>query len=441
MNDFRDLWGVTSHKVLASVLVDAGAVFPALDVIQQNAHWFPPKDAPIWRAVLQCVEQQIPPSVETVSTRGAVDTGYVQSIANAWTEEDNRRLVYNARELRMLGVYFDTLSAGQEFLKLDNPEDVSAAVETMTNRLSGIMADQTNRQADAISVSESAWAEVEAHQGNGIPTGFKWFDQLTGGIWPSMIYWVAGAYKMGKSTLLRNAVLHACEKGHAVDVFVAEGGREMFALDCQAMIATRLLCERGERVLDNLRLSGLFIKRAWRRGEAVLRKGELEAIHEARKIWESYNIRVWDTRDGITNLVTLRHRIQQSRLEHGSLVHWLDYSQLFGGGKTLFERQSQNALTFQRIAQKENVALCVLAQKNEAAIRDSSGYSVGVKGGGDASATADFLLVPRIDHELKNVYSVELKHSRHTGLGKGTHSIASASGLIVDRWFRQDFNV
>jgi len=429
------IWGRLSRKVLSTVLVDHGALFPLLDVIGANARWFAPKEAVIWAAVVQCAGERTPPTVEAVANRCEAGVGYIQQIANQWNEDDGRHVIYHAEELKGLGMLAELRQVGRDLSDTDDPEAVGTAVEWASAMLSGVMANKTSRKADARSVGESAWKELEAYTADGVPTGLGWFDELSGGLWPGFNYWIAGAYKTGKTTLMRNVLLDTARQGVASDVFCAEGSREMFALDCQAMMATRLMCQRGERSLGQLRLSGLLLRRAWRQRKAFLRKDELDAIIEAREIWNGYNIRVWDTVDGIRNLATLRHRIQQSKFDHGSLIHWMDYSQLFGEGGTLFERQSQTAMMVQEIAQAEGVAVCVLAQRNEQAIGGGDSYSVGVKGGGDASAAADFLLVPTVDHELDSVFHIKLKHSRHSGLGNGTHTINRSSGLILDEWF------
>ena len=432
--ELAQMWGTLGRKVISTVLVDHGALFPLLDVLGQNVRWFSPKESRIWAGVLQCHEENLPPTVEAVALRCDAEPGYVQAVANQWSEEDGKRVLYYADELKQLGMLADLRSLGRELSALDEPTAIPTAIEYATARLSGVLASQTARQGDAYSVGEAAWEELESKEITCFPTGLQWFDDLTGGIWPGFNYWIVGAYKKGKTTLMRNMILNIAESGVPCDAYCAEGSREMFALDCQAMIATRLLCERGERTPRNLRLSGLFLRRVWRKRAAILRREELEAINEAREIWNGLNVRVWDTVDGIRNLATLRHRVQQSKCEYGSFVHWLDYSQLFGEGKTLFERQSKTALAAQEIAQSQGVAVCILAQRNEASISGSDGYSVGVKGGGDASAAADFLLVPDIDHELESVFHVKLKHSRHTGLGQGQHTINGSSGLILDRW-------
>ena len=440
VKELGEMWGILSRKVLATILVDHGALFPVFDVLGPNAHWFSHKEQSLWNAVVQCYQENIPPTVEAVATRSSAERGYVQAVANQWNNEDSQKVLYHSAELKRIGMLADLRSVGRDLVQLDDPAALDTAIEYSMARLSGVAANQTNRSGDAHSVGEAAWAELESDVGAEIPTGLTWFDDLAGGLWPGMNYWIVGAYKMGKTTLMRNILLNTAERGIACDAFCAEGSREMFALDCQAMIATRLMCERGVLIQSNLRLSGLFLRRAWRSRDAVFTAQEYRALKDAREIWNTLNIRVWDTVDGIRNLVTLRHRIQQSRFEFGSVVHWLDYSQLFGQEGTIYERQSRTAQVAQEIAQSEKVAVCILAQRNESAIGGGAdnNYSVGVKGGGDASAAADFLLVPSVDHDLDNVYRVKLKHSRHTGLGEGTHIINRSSGLILDRWFKSE---
>ena len=434
-------WQTLGHKVLASVLVDHAAVFPVLDVLGRDLLWFTPKQARVWAAVLQCVDSNTPPTVEAVTVRcqQAGGNGYVQSIANQWTDEDNRKVVYHAEELRRLGTLAELRKIGRELQGVTDPQEVVGQIEYVGNRLGGLLAVTGNRRGDAKSVSESAWSAVDLFKGRAIPTGLDWLDKITGGFWPGMNVWVVAPYKMGKTTLMRNFLLNALENGKPADVYCAEGSREMFALDCQAMIATRLMCEWGERDLDKLRLSGLFILRRWQRGDAAYTKAEYEALGQARETWESYPVRVWDTKDGIRNLATMRHRVRKSALEHGSLLHLADYSQLFGDGKTLYERQSSTALAIQEMAGSFDVVMVMLAQKNEESIKYGAGsYTAGVKGGGDASAAADLMLVPMIDQEMKARMGVKIKYSRHTGLGRGEHIVNRTSGLILDRWFSSD---
>lgn len=430
--DLRTMWEGLANKILASILIDHGSIFAVIDVLGNDRRLFPDRQGKIWTSIIECIDNETLPTVEAVAVRlnGSVEHGFIQSIANQWNEEDNRRIIYHAEELRQLGLLHQLRILGGDLAQADDPVNIKDTIGDIEVKLAGLKARTTQRQSDALSVSTTAWDEVDSFVGDNIPTGLKWFDNLTGGLWLGMNYWIAAAYKQGKTTLLRNITLSCCLNSIPVDIFCAEGTRELFTLDCQAMLATKMLIERAIPV-DKLRLSGLFIKRTWRQGN-LLTKDEYECIQEARLAWEKYSIQLWDSKDGIKDTMTMRYRIKQSKIEHGVKVVGADYSQLFGTGGTLFERQSSVALAIPDIAVNENVAILMLTQKNEEAIRNPNNYSIGVKGGGDASAAADFMIVPSFDPELKNMLTVELKYSRHTSSGKNSHVIDPSSGLILE---------
>ena len=427
--EFTQNWVSLAHKVLSSVLVDEAAIWSIKELIGPNSHWFPAQEGMVWKAVLQCVDENTLPTVEAVGLRlnGNNSPSYLRSLAGKYSVDDNRRLVYNAEQLRDMGIVAQLQSFGQQLSKLDKIADIPQAVEQVSTELTGIMAKRGSRQSDSEVVSDVAWKAVLEYKEVGIPTGLKWFDALVGGLWQGMNYWVAAAYKQGKSTLLRNCVLEAAKHNHPVGVFCAEGTRELFALDCQAMLATETLISQG-LTGDKLRLNGLFIKRHyWNTG--VFSKQELDAMSEARQIWNGLPIHIWDSKDCIRAHSTLRYLVKRGRLAHGITSYWADYSQLFGEGK-IYDRQSATALLVQDIAQTENVAMCLLAQLNEEGVRGAGGYSANVKGGGDAAAAADFMFVPTIDPDEPGVLTVSLKHSRHTKTASGRHFIEPSSGLM-----------
>jgi hypothetical protein len=430
-----DLWETLSHKVLACVLVDDGAVFPVLDIVKDNAGLFAPRTRPVWRAVLQCVETNTPPTTETISARvNGADPGYVQTIAALFNEDDNLKLRYNTEELKGLGIWARARQIGQQLAEVESPDKMDAAITEANTELAGLYATKNDRDASAEAVDESAWTQIEKFSMDPIPTGLDWFDDLSGGLWPGMNYWVVAPYKSGKSTLMRNLILFAARMGYPVSAFCAEGTRELFTLGCQAMIAAKMLFDfHGESVLDTLRLSATFIKRSWMRHKeiGVFTKEEYDAIRFAREEWKRLPIRVYDTKDSIRNPTTLQYTIKRDKMKHGTMVAWLDYSQLFGEGK-IFDRQSGIALAIQEIATNEDMVLVALAQKNEESVKGSGdSYSPGVKGGGDAPAAADGLFVPSLVEGQQGMLKVELKLSRHTRTGRGMHRVDPTSGLIV----------
>lgn len=435
--NLMELWTQLSVTVASSILGDDGAIFPIMEVLHHNAHWFAPKLRPIYSAALSCVNEGVPPSVETIAPRviGAMGVDYLRTVAAQFNDDDNSRIVYIAEELREIGVLVKVKQLGKQLNEVGTPEDVKAAASEAVSNLNGLFADHAGRESDALAVDAAAWAMVEQFKGNGIPTGLGWFDVTAGGLWPGMNYWIVAAYKSGKSTVMRNMVLNAAKNGYPVSVMAAEGTREKFVLDCQSMLATSYL--REIKYTGKMSLSGLFIMRSWTRhfNDPQYTPQEYEAILWAREQWKILPITVYDTRDGIRDLHTMQYMIKRDKLKRGTSAVFIDYSQLLGEGKTLYDRQSKTALAVQDTATNEMVSMVVLAQQNESQIRDGgNNYSAGVKGGGDASSAADFLFIPSIDPEQGDdtfkVLNIELKFSRHTGTGKGSHYFYPASGLI-----------
>lgn len=430
-----DLWATLSRKILACVLTDAGAIFPVLEVVKNNAEWFSPKERSIWRGVLACIENDTPPTVETVAARTPdIEPGYIQTVAALFNEDDNHKLIYHAEQLKAIGIWAGVRQIAADLGNVESVEDTDKAVDKALTALSGLYANKNDRDASAGAVDEVAWVEIENFDDRPIPTGLQWFDKLSGGLWRGMNYWFAAPYKSGKSTIMRNLILHAAEQGHPAAAYCAEGKREMFVLDCQAMLATRVLVHYYDASEEpRFRLSGQFIKRCWRdhKETPVFTKEEYEAIQIARQEWQRLPIRVYDTRDGIRDLTTLQYDIKRDKMQHGIEVVWLDYSQLFGAGATIYDRQSATALRLQEVAQTENVAVVAIAQKNEEGIGAGDSYSPKVKGGGDAAAAADALFVPAIDQEIPDILRIKLKLSRHTATGEGMHKLQPTSGLIL----------
>jgi replicative DNA helicase len=428
-----ELWVTYSHKVLSSVLQDSGAIFPVMDITHDNSHWFPGKDRLVYDAVLQCVKVDTVPTVEAVSTRlnGQVPAGYVKTIAAMFNDEDNRLLIYNTEQLRDFGILAKFRELGREISQITEIDEISQVALKQAEKITSLVVERTTRDSSAPTTNQSAWAMVEKFQGNGVLTGLGWFDELTGGLWPGMNYWIVGPYKSGKSSLMRNIVLNAATGGCPVGILAAEGTREKFVLDCQAMMASVTLANAGVPA-NEIRLDGLSILRHYYRA-GYFKRDELNAINQAKKDWDLLPVNIWDSKDGVEDLTQLKYTIRKAKLNHGTQVFFMDYSQLFGKG-TIYERQSDTALTVQRLASAEDVAMVLLSQQNEEGVKTTNkSNSPNAKGGGDAPAAADFLLMPTLDSET-SFLTILLKLSRHSKMGMSKSHFVSPSGLIMDRW-------
>ena len=132
--------------------------------------------------------------------------------------------------------------------------------------------------------------------------------------------------------------------------------------------------------------------------------------------------------------------VKRDKAMYGLDVLFVDYMQLCDApGKSEHEQTAYLAKSFQKLALREDITAVVLAQKNEDSIKNGvKSYSPGVKGGGDAAATADFMLVTSYkqdDAQNDKQLKVKMQLSRHGVGGNDTENIFDihpASGLFLE---------
>jgi hypothetical protein len=431
-------WRALSLKVLTPILVDPGAAFPVVDVIGHNVQWFEHQYRSIYQYTLACVENDVPPTPPNISARsgGTVSVDEIDALSAMWNDLDSRDLIGNTNALKALGVMFELRDIGDVLGGITDPEEVMELISYAETALSGAMANKVHRDSSATAVSESAH---EVKDVDIIPTGIDWFDDLAGGTWTGMITWIAARYKGGKSTLMRMMVMAACEAGYPVEIFAAEGSREMFAIDTQVMLAVRYMLEKGTLYTD-IRLSALLVNRARIQPDRVqLTDIEKEALAYARREFESWPILVRDAVDDINSLINVAYKVKQGKMDQGTKIIFLDFAGLFNlpNVSGIYESATAVAVFLQKLAAKERISVVVVAQKNEQGVKTTGkeSYSAQISGGGAAPATADFLFQPNIKSVgtgLLNVMRLALTHSRHVPTFSGAHVLHPSSGLFID---------
>jgi replicative DNA helicase len=261
---------------------------------------------------------------------------------------------------------------------------------------------------------------------SGISLGenLAWLQDKTSGFRAGHIWIIAAPYKGRKTTLLRNMLIAPCRAGASVSLFALEGTEAGSYAGLVAMLATERLLDQGLGVQAFLSEMSIL--------QGARTPAQQQAIADSRKEIDSWNLRIYDGRSGITQPDKLAHFIKRDRIMHGLNIFAVDYLQLLGGGK-LFDRMEESTHQLQRITVEEGLTAILLAQKNEATI-DQKGekYSPGVKGGGDAAAAADFLLCTQYDGGKKpNDLTIQLKLARHARPGSQTYRINAQCGLIL----------
>jgi hypothetical protein len=290
-------------------------------------------------------------------------------------------------------------------------------------------------------------APKAAHQ-----AGITWVDQLTGGLHPEQIWWVAGAYKMRKSSLMRNIALNLAQAGGSVTVCTLEGSQSMVIAQFVAMLAARWMLKEGifsqndgkGRPLNGIGSQLLLTLRG--KYTTVLDKRQVAAVDAGIAAYRALGdrLRVYDStraNGGVSDLASVQTIARRDKHLYGCDLMAVDYLQrLKGQGQTYFDVTAQNALGLQALALGQGFTLLVLAQRNEETVklRRDDGYSPGVKGGGDPAATADYLFVTQYPFkygdgsETRDRLGIECRLARHGEAGGSVDvAIHAASGLII----------
>jgi replicative DNA helicase len=435
-------WDTLSGKIIAVILSDPAAVFPVIQTIGNHSDWFSGAYRHIYATAVQCINNDLNATTTNIAAQsgGKITIEHLDNISAAlWTEEASRDLVANTEALKALGVVFNMRDIGQALAGLTDPQRIEEIMNFVELSLAEIASNRSKRKGDAETIADKAWdlKGLEVFE-----TGLSWFDRHTGGFWGGRITWFPARFKGGKSTLMRNVVLNMLRNGVACEVFLAEGSQEQFARDMIVMIAVELLYETGTPPAQIKLSSDRVSLSILRPDEVKLTEAEQDALALAKHEFSQFPLRAWDIQDGIDDLVTAAYVVKQGKMDQGTRAVFFDYSQLFRirGTSGIYESATANAIFLQKLAAKEGVSVCVLAQKNTKGVVNTgkdSEYSDHVSGGGAAEATADYVLVPDIspqDHGIFSVMKVQMTRSRHGRPTFGVHSLDPETGMIIDRF-------
>lgn len=280
----------------------------------------------------------------------------------------------------------------------------------------------------------------------GYQIGINWLDQCTAGWEDGHIWWIAGAYKARKTSLMLNLALAAALNGMRPAIYSLEMTQRQIQDTLTAMIAVAWLIRHGHynatvKTSNGHQVGLNWISGSWLRkvGDGY-RQGDMRraaAIDYANTIYQTLPLRIYDStpqNGNLSSLESVESMIWHDKRAFGGNIHFVDYLQLITGEGSLYERTSRAANRLQNAAKSQETTLCVLAQRNEEGIAGGDSYSPRIKGGGDPAQTADYLLLTRY-HEGEGVGDNELQVSmhlsRHGATGKEVFEIHPDSGLIL----------
>ena len=357
-----------------------------------------------------------------------INQGYVDSLAYACTRKNIEEVAWNATAVHTVAVkgkIDDTLSRYRIVLAQED-KALSEIIQGAVQEIAAIQNDVLQRDSSVGSVGESFFAQQQKET-RSVLTGLDWLDTVTGGFGQGTIWVVASPYKMRKSTLVRNFVLSACRSGASMDWYNLERNREYHYQMLLCMVANQHLLAQGRELLDTRVIS---IGR--------LDSDQLAAMQIARDELAKFNLRIYDGRDGITQVSRVVSLVQRNRIINGLDGFALDHMQLLASkSPSIYERISSATTSLQNIVVEQQVFGILVSQLNEASVKEhgakDSSYSIGTKGGGDLPAAGDVIITTEYNAEERpNQLMVRLRLSRDSGSGYKVHTMEPASGLITD---------
>lgn len=331
----------------------------------------------------------------------------------------------------------------------ETDEDRGAVIGRIITQLSTERAD-TFADSTALAAGERFEAFMQSEPEPVITTGIRWLDNNTGGIQRGQNWYIASPYKMRKSTLMRNMALAAARSGASVTIAAREGIQKLLSAQLVAMLAVEYLLKEGhyhardKHGIPLHAISASLLQRLQIRYRTQLDPRQVAAVDHGIREFKRLgkHLRIYDSSHefgGLSDLASVQTVMRRDREMYGLDVLFLDYLQLLDGNRRdTYENVSHVSQQLQQMAQRDNVALVILAQLNEETVRGhNEGHSPGVKGGGDPAAAADFLFRTgyALDAEGKPMTDqlrVQIKLARHGAYGQAeVFQINEASGLIL----------
>lgn len=327
--------------------------------------------------------------------------------------------------------------------------------ETVASRLSDLLASIGNEGViQNVRASEHAdknRAEREKPRNNQAPpTGLAWWDESSIAYEKGQIWWIAGAYKSRKTSIAFNLALSACLRGVSVGFLSKEMGQDRVQSIMEAQLAVAWL-HQHKLTGKHYEKDGQQIGFDWISGKSLRNIGigykyghpmRVQALEAAFMAYRGLSLRVYDAspyHGALSDMASLERLISRDIQHDGGSLFFVDYFQLFTGSS--YEEIANLAKQLQAFAQKKQITIVMLAQRNEDSIKGGESYSAGIKGGGDASATADYLFISRYketDGLGDNVLDLQIKHAREDASGGAMRrklAIHPQSGLLFDMDF------
>lgn len=465
-NGHSDAFENAACDVLAAMYFDNAKIAPAEYQYELKQGHFPtPELGLLFKSLCDLArDKQLINDNSILSLIGSqVDGKWLSDVLHTYTPLVGEAFETNCHHVLRYGIRAGAARVTQrmtEQFKDSDGKPTSLIISQGTDILTSIQLDAELKSVQADEISTDLDAYMSTPPEKTIQVGLPFLDSLTGGFNRSDVWMIAGAYKMRKTTLMLNMCLNAVLSGASVTFLSREMNRRQVAAQLICMLAVGDLLAHNEYDIETADTYRPNVKYSlnW-----ISPRKLMLARDDYRRLWDRRKVRAIDQARVMFNKINNRLRIYDTTAEGGKLsdvasaellvkrdinlygceLYFADYLQLFDApGNSSYEKQAYASRKFQELTKRENVTGVIAAQRSEEAIKSYSeeafAYSMGIKGGGDASAVADFALLTQYKHRKdvdENQLEIIMMLSRHGSGGQETKELAAihpSSGLLLD---------
>jgi len=323
------------QAVLGSILKDSEAINQAIEILDNESHFYSPKHQIIYRAMLDLYEKSDPCDITTVSNAlvkdGKLDkiggrvylVDLAESVASTANVEAHARIVLEKYLLRRLISTSNDIIASCSSLE----QEVGDLLDFAERRVFEIAESRLRKGFTSIKeLIPSTFEEIENLQSPdsalvGLKTGFDQLDVMTNGFHKGDFVIIAGRPSMGKSALAINIAEHVgVELKKTVGLFSLEMSQEQLAL--------RILCGRARISQQRLRAR-------------KLRTEEWQKLSFAGGPLSEAPIFIDDS--ATLSSLELRAKARRLKAQHDVALIIVDYIQMAHGSGRFENRQQEMA--------------------------------------------------------------------------------------------------
>lgn len=353
-------------SVLGAILIDEEAMFKVGELLVAE-NFYDPKHQIIFEAMLDLYNQKKPIDILTLSnilkSREAIKkTGgakylseIVETVPTAAHVEEYSLIIKELsvrRRMISLAGHIDELAYREE-------QSLGLTLDEVEKNLMGLAESSTKRDFVHISsLLEETYKKAEELNKDpgkliGVPTGFKYLDNILGGLQKSDLVILAARPSVGKTAFALDVARHAgVYEGKSVGIFTLE------------MSSSQLM----DRLLSMQVGVGLWDLRMGRVSDEVFTR-----LSDAMGVLSEAKIYIDDT--PAINILEIRAKARKLKIEHSLDLIIVDYLQLIVGmnKESRVQEVSEISRFLKSLARELNVPVFALSQLNRAVTQRTDG--------------------------------------------------------------------